>query len=118
VDLAHARDLLTTELSELEDRARFAEQTRGEAAADAGSEGALGQASGDYGSDVTSAMDGELLAGTVADQRRGVVDAIARLDAGTYGRCAVCDRAIDDERLQARPEVPTCREHADTPVVA
>jgi hypothetical protein len=27
------------------------------------------------------------------------------------------DREIDDERLDARPEVPTCREHADTRVV-
>jgi RNA polymerase-binding transcription factor DksA len=25
----------------------------------------------------------------------------------------VCGRAIDDERLEARPEVATCREHAD-----
>jgi RNA polymerase-binding transcription factor DksA len=29
----------------------------------------------------------------------------------------VCGREIDDERLEARPEVRTCREPADTPVV-
>lgn len=45
-----------------------------------------------------------------------VVEALSRLDDGTYGRCAVCGRDIDDERLWARPEVATCREHADTPV--
>ena len=39
--------------------------------------------------------------------------AMERLDEGTYGRCAVCGTDIDDERLEARPEVATCREHAD-----
>lgn len=32
----------------------------------------------------------------------------ARLDAGTYGTCAVCGRAIPRERLLARPTATTC----------
>jgi DnaK suppressor protein len=78
----------------------------------------VGQHPGDYGSDVTSSMESDLLADTVATQRRHVTEALARLDDGSYGRCAVCGRNIDDERLEARPEVATCREHADTAVVA
>jgi RNA polymerase-binding transcription factor DksA len=112
-----ARELLTAELSDLDERARFAEQGRADGA-DADSEGALGQHPGDYGSDVAGSMDAELLIDTVATQRRSVQEAIGRLDDGSYGSCAVCGQAIDDERLEARPEVPTCREHADAPVGA
>ena len=34
--------------------------------------------------------------------------ALARLDAGTYGVCAVCGRAIPAERLEVRPAATTC----------
>jgi DnaK suppressor protein len=34
--------------------------------------------------------------------------ALARLAAGTYGRCGHCDRAIGSGRLQARPAVRLC----------
>jgi DnaK suppressor protein len=115
----HARELLTTELAELDERARFAAETREEASADTlGQEGALGQHPGDYGTEVATTMDAELLADTVGLQRRRIEAALGRLDEGTYGRCSVCDREIDDERLEARPEAETCREHADTPVNA
>ena len=112
----HARELLTTELAELDEQARAAEEAR--AGADPGEEGALGQHPGDYGSDVAAAMDGELRSDTINDQRRRVVRAIERLDGGEYGTCAVCHQPIDDERLEARPEAETCREHADAPVHA
>lgn len=117
MDTERARDLLDAELAELADRARFAERTRAETTADPNEEGALGQHPGDYGSEVAGAMDTELLVQTVEDQRRLVEEAIGRLDDGSYGRCLVCGTDIDDERLEARPEVATCREHADTPVV-
>ncbi len=112
-----ARELLTAELTELDERAAFAAEGRAESA-DADSEGALGQHPGDYGSDVAGSMDAELLVDTVAAQRRSVQEALSRVEDGSFGRCAVCGEAIDDERLEARPEVPTCREHADTPVGA
>lgn len=34
--------------------------------------------------------------------------ALARLDAGTYGRCERCGREIDPERLGALPWAPLC----------
>lgn len=34
--------------------------------------------------------------------------AVARLDAGTYGRCGDCGRPIGDERLAALPSTTTC----------
>jgi RNA polymerase-binding transcription factor DksA len=112
-----ARELLIAELTELDDRARFAAEDRAESAGTE-REGAMSQHPGDHGSDVTSAMDAELLSETVAAQRRGVLDALNRLDDGSYGSCAVCGQPIDEERLEARPEAVTCREHADTPVGA
>ncbi|OZM78628.1 hypothetical protein CFP66_30440 [Pseudonocardia sp. MH-G8] len=118
VDPDRARQLLTGELSALDDRLRAAEDNRAEASADTlGQEGALGQHPGDYGTEVNTTMEADLSVTTLSEQRRRVQDAIDRLDEGGYGRCAVCGREIDDERLEARPEVPTCREHADTPVV-
>ena len=75
-------------------------------------EGALGQHPGDYGSEVEETMEREGLAAE-SDRRVEQIDAaLARLDEGTWGRCAVCGREIDDERLEALPETDRCREHA------
>jgi RNA polymerase-binding transcription factor DksA len=113
-----ARELLTSELADLDERLAAAQNDRAEASADSvGQGGALGQHPGDYGSEVTTTMEADLSVHTVEEQRRRVVEAIERLDEGDYGRCAVCGREIDDERLEARPEAMTCREHADSPVV-
>jgi RNA polymerase-binding transcription factor DksA len=118
VDPDRARQLLTGELTALDDRLRAAEELRADASGDAyGPEGALGQHPGDYGTDVNATMEARMSVDTITEQRRRVLDAIERLDEGGYGRCVVCDREIDDDRLEARPEVRTCREHADAPVV-
>ena len=37
-----------------------------------------------------------------------VEEALARVDAGTYGRCTTCDREIPAERLEARPWAALC----------
>jgi len=47
----------------------------------------------------------------VEDARRHVAEleaAAERLAAGTYGRCVVCGKAIDPERLAALPDAETC----------
>ena len=38
--------------------------------------------------------------------------ALARIDAGTYGRCAVCGEPIAPARLAARPLTDRCIRHA------
>ena len=44
-----------------------------------------------------------------AEARLLEVDAaLGRLDAGTYGACAVCGQAIPEGRLEVRPTAATC----------
>lgn len=44
-----------------------------------------------------------------AEKRLEDIDAaLARLDAGTYGRCEVCSEPIVRARLEARPYAATC----------
>jgi DnaK suppressor protein len=69
---------------------------------------------GDRGSRIAEAMENDLSRGTLRMQRAQVVAALERIDAGEYGRCAVCGKEIDDERLEVRPETDRCRDHADT----
>lgn len=38
--------------------------------------------------------------------------ALARIEDGTYGMCAVCGEAIAEGRLEARPWTPYCIRHA------
>ncbi|MHA6794613.1 TraR/DksA family transcriptional regulator [Pseudonocardia bannensis] len=109
MDPDRARRLLTAELSDLDARASFARREEEQVQDDP----VLGTHPGDHGSEVATRMDSHLLSDTIGEQRRRVLEALERLDDGTYGRCMVCDREIDDERLEIRPEVRTCREHAD-----
>jgi DnaK suppressor protein len=41
-------------------------------------------------------------------QLRQVLDALERIDAGTYGACRSCGKAIAPERLEAIPWAATC----------
>jgi RNA polymerase-binding transcription factor DksA len=45
---------------------------------------------------------------TTLDQVR---DALRRIDAGTYGKCAVDGKPIPEQRLDALPWTPYCAEH-------
>lgn len=53
--------------------------------------------------DVLEGLDGANRAEAAAIQA-----ALRRLDAGTYGRCARCGRAVGEARLAALPYATTC----------
>lgn len=67
---------------------------------------------------VRSAGDADMISverSTLATQSRSVLQsvaeidaALARIDAGTYGRCARCQADIPAPRLMARPKSTTC----------
>ncbi len=68
----------------------------------------LTQHPGDLGTEVAD-NDRETAVLEAADDRRAEVEAaIARLDAGTYGRCVDCGQEIDAARLEYRPEAARC----------
>jgi RNA polymerase-binding transcription factor DksA len=46
---------------------------------------------------------------------RAVEAALARIDAGAYGRCAVCNAPITAESLAADPLTRTCTQHEPDP---
>jgi DnaK suppressor protein len=52
------------------------------------------------------------LANRLRDQLTDVQRALDKLDAGTYGRCEICETSIDDDRLEAMPATRYCIEHA------
>lgn len=52
----------------------------------------------------------------LASQLRGELDeverALSKLDAGTYGQCETCGKAISAARLEAMPAARFCIDHA------
>jgi RNA polymerase-binding transcription factor DksA len=50
----------------------------------------------------------EALVGSLLDALTDVDDALAKLDAGEYGRCEECGGSISDARLEAMPTARTC----------
>jgi RNA polymerase-binding transcription factor DksA len=56
----------------------------------------------------------DALASTLLENMKDVDDALAKLEAGTYGRCEVCGEPIAAARLEAVPSARTCIEHAST----
>ena len=55
----------------------------------------------------------EALSGSLLETLRDVDDALAKLDAGTYGACESCGAAIAGPRLEAMPAARLCIECAN-----
>jgi len=50
--------------------------------------------------------------GEALDELRQTEAALARLEGGEYGVCAVCGNPIEPERLELIPEAVRCAKHA------
>jgi RNA polymerase-binding transcription factor DksA len=48
---------------------------------------------------------------TLEARLKGTNDALARMEAGTYGSCQVCGQEIEREKLDASPATTTCKLH-------
>jgi DnaK suppressor protein len=67
-----------------------------------------GAEAGDAGANLTEADRNEASVQTAVAQRAEVLAALARIDAGTYGRCVDCSGPIPEPRLEARPATARC----------
>lgn len=108
LDLEHFRSLLETERSRL-DHARRAVHHDGSLLEESGD---LAIGAGDHFADSASeTFMRELDEGLEenADHILGEIEAaLARIEDGTYGNCAVCGRPIGAERLEAVPYATLC----------
>jgi DnaK suppressor protein len=66
------------------------------------------QDSADAGSTLSEADRTDALLHSARAQRDEVLDALARIDNGSYGRCVDCGNQIPEERLDARPDAARC----------
>jgi DnaK suppressor protein len=106
-DLQAYRRRLEAELAELEGQRAELEESTGASLADSGEVG-FDEEFADTGS-FTFARERDLsLAGNARDLIDKVEHALARIDAGGFGRCEACGDAIEAERLDALPYTTLC----------
>lgn len=104
MEAAVARGRLEQMLAELEESARVLQRGGG----DSGELTSIDQHPADSGTNLADADREEASIEILHAQQERVQEALARVDAGTYGRCVDCGSELPDERLEARPEAARC----------
>jgi RNA polymerase-binding transcription factor len=105
VDANVARTRLEGLLAELDTSAKVLQHSGG---SDTGELTTLDQHPADSGTSLADADREEASLEVLTAQQERVKAALARVEAGTYGRCVDCGRELPDERLDARPEAERC----------
>jgi RNA polymerase-binding transcription factor DksA len=59
-------------------------------------------------SDFTESDREDAMVDAAVQRRTEALEALARMDAGTYGTCVDCGQEIPEARLQFRPEAARC----------
>ena len=104
MDAAVARGRLEQMLAELEESARVLQRGGG----DTGEPSSIDQHPADSGANLADADREEASVEILHAQQERVREALARVDAGTYGRCIDCGSELPVERLEARPDAARC----------
>lgn len=102
-DVVRAR--LEQLLSELEESAAVLQRSGG---SDTGELSSHDQHPADSGTNLADADREVASLEVLQGQQERVKEALARVDAGTYGRCVDCGKELPAERLEARPEAARC----------
>jgi DnaK suppressor protein len=66
------------------------------------------QDAADAGSNLTETDRSRAMLSFARMQRSEVLDALHRIEHGTYGRCADCGTEVPEGRLEAKPEAARC----------
>lgn len=104
MESAVARARLEELLAELDASASVLQAGAG----DTGELSSVDQHPADSGTNLADADREEATLEIVRAQQERVRDALARVDAGSYGKCVDCGREQPDERLEVRPEAERC----------
>lgn len=104
MDTTVARARLEDLLAQLEDSLHVTQRAGG----DPGDLTSIDQHAADSATNLVSADREEATLEIVRGQQERVRDALARIEAGSYGRCVDCGAQLPDERLDARPEAERC----------
>jgi DnaK suppressor protein len=107
VDVQDARSQLEQMLHELDTATTTLEN---EGAGDSSELSHVDQHPGDNAAELVDADRENALLEAAEDQRVQIREALARIEAGTYGTCVDCGTAISDARLSVRPEAARCVE--------
>ena len=108
MDESRAREVLRAERTEV---AELLRETEAATDADHG----VNVGPGDYGDaalPLTEQAEDEAVAGDLRDRLAAIDRALARLEAGTYGRSVLSGQPIPDERLEADPAAELTLEEA------
>jgi len=62
----------------------------------------------DAGANLSESERSEAILALARVQRTEVLDALRRVEAGTYGTCVDCGAPVPEGRLEARPEAARC----------
>ena len=107
-DLQAYRRRLEAELDELRGQRADLEESTGASLADATGEVGFDEEFADTGSFPFARERDLSLVGNAKDLIDKVEHALARIDAGSFGRCEACGAAIEAERLDALPYATMC----------
>jgi RNA polymerase-binding transcription factor DksA len=110
MDRRRAKKLLTEQLAGLDEREGWA---RGDGEQQVPDPGAVSQHPADFGTDLTNEMERDLMTRTIERERQQILEALQRIEDGTYGHCQVDGEKIADARLEARPEAEYCLPHQE-----
>jgi DnaK suppressor protein len=107
-DLQGYRRRLEAELAELRGQRADLEESTGASLADATGEVGFDEEFADAGSFTFQRERDLSLVDNAKDLIEKVEHALARIDAGSYGRCEACGNPIEAERLDALPYATLC----------
>jgi DnaK suppressor protein len=62
----------------------------------------------DAGANLSESQRSEAILASAMQQRTQVLNALRRIDQGTYGTCADCGKGLPEGRLEAKPEAVRC----------